>query len=214
VDNARDQTVNVALQFAQLVSLACHDLRTPLATASGFARTLQRLDDLEPPADRYVEMIGAATDQLAELLDFLSIAARIQDERFEPQLRAVNMREVAELAAARIEDGRASVEGDGGAEVRADHNWGAVALASMAEAARRHGGLDRITLTVSGAEVAIGPIVDSGGTVAIGEELLDFSAAVGTLVLRTSGATVELADDALRVRFPSPSAGDGTAAGP
>ena len=33
--------------FAQLVSLACHDLRTPLATATGFAHTLQRLDSLD-----------------------------------------------------------------------------------------------------------------------------------------------------------------------
>ena len=28
--------------FARLVSLACHDLRTPLATVHGFATTLSR----------------------------------------------------------------------------------------------------------------------------------------------------------------------------
>src|SRR4029453_9530307 len=58
--------------FANLGSLACHDLRTPLATASGFTRTLERLDTLEQPADRYVEMIGAAADQLASLLHLLA----------------------------------------------------------------------------------------------------------------------------------------------
>jgi len=30
-------------QFARLVMLACHDLRTPLATVHGFAHTLARL---------------------------------------------------------------------------------------------------------------------------------------------------------------------------
>ncbi len=194
----------VAPHFAQLVSLACHDLRTPLATASGFARTLERLDDLEPPADRYIEMIGAATDQLAELLDLLSVAARIQDQRYEPQLRTANARELAEAAAARIGDGRVTIDGDGGAEVRADPDWAAVALASIAEAARRHGGLEQIALSVAGVQVEIGPIVESAGPVAIGEELRDFAAAVGTLVLQTSGAGVVLQDGALVVRFPPP----------
>ena len=35
-------------EFARLVTLACHDLRTPLATVNGFAKTLVRggqLDD-------------------------------------------------------------------------------------------------------------------------------------------------------------------------
>ena len=38
--------------FARFVSLACHDLRTPLATVSGFARTLERLEleDSRPAA--------------------------------------------------------------------------------------------------------------------------------------------------------------------
>ena len=33
--------------FPRLVSLACHDLRTPLATVSGFAKTLARGGTLE-----------------------------------------------------------------------------------------------------------------------------------------------------------------------
>jgi signal transduction histidine kinase len=32
----------------KLVSLACHDLRTPLATVYGFARTITRADGLDP----------------------------------------------------------------------------------------------------------------------------------------------------------------------
>lgn len=188
--------------FAQLVSLACHDLRTPLATASGFARTLERLDDLGQPAGRYVEMVAAAADQMAELLDLLGAAARLEDGRFEPQLQPSNTRELADAAAQRLPDGAASVAGEG-APVEFDARWAAVSLGALAEAARRHGGLQEITLAVDGPTVEISPIVDRAGEIATGDELRDFPAAVGTRVLQAAGATVALDDDRLRVRFPT-----------
>jgi signal transduction histidine kinase len=189
--------------FAQLVSLACHDLRTPLATASGFARTIQRLDDIGQPGERYAGMIGSATDQMAELLDLLSAAARVEDERFEPQVQPTNARELADAAAGRLAEGAASVEGDGTA-VDVDPNWAAVSLSAVAEAARRHGGLDRIAFAVDGATVEIAPIVDGAGEIATGEELRDFAAAVGIKVLQAAGVVVQLDGDRLRVRFPEP----------
>ena len=70
--------------FPRLVSLACHDLRTPLATVAGFAHTLARLDELDPPADRYVEMMIAASGEMTELLDGLGLLARIEAGRYEP----------------------------------------------------------------------------------------------------------------------------------
>src|ERR687884_2055896 len=73
--------------FSRLVSLAAHDLRTPLATVSGFAKTLIRTGELEQPAARYVEMIEAASAQMVELLDELGVAARIESGRYEPTLR-------------------------------------------------------------------------------------------------------------------------------
>ena len=124
--------------FAQLVSLACHDLRTPLATASGFARTLQRLDQIEDPADRYVEMIGAAADQMAALLDLLSAAARVEDGRFEPDLRTVGSRDLADAAAKHVESGRMAIAGEG-ADVETDIHWATLSLSALAEAVRRHG---------------------------------------------------------------------------
>ena len=45
--------------FARLVSLACHDVRTPLATVHGFVKTLERTAELQPPADRYLEIYRA-----------------------------------------------------------------------------------------------------------------------------------------------------------
>jgi signal transduction histidine kinase len=187
--------------FVQLVSLACHDLRTPLATAAGFARTLERLDHIGQPAGRYVEMIGAATDQLADLLDQLAVLARIESGRYDPQLRATSTRELADAAAGDLEQERVSVVGDG-IEVRADPEWGAKSVSALAEAARRHGGLERITISVDGADVSIAPIVADAGPIAAGDDLKDFGAAVGARVLAAGGAHVELNGDALRVRFP------------
>jgi signal transduction histidine kinase len=189
--------------FAHLVSLACHDLRTPLATASGFARTLERLDDVGQPAGRYVEMIGAAADQMAELLDLLGAAARVEDGRFEPQPQPSNTRELADAAAQRLPEGAASVTGEG-APVEVDPKWTAVSLGTLAEAVRRHGGLGEISLAAEGSTIEISPIVAGAGEIATGENLRDFAAAVGARVLRASGATVELDGDRLRVRLPEP----------
>jgi signal transduction histidine kinase len=199
--------------FAKLISLACHDLRTPLATVTGFASTLQRLDEIEHPADRYVSMIAAAAEQMADLLDLLGAAARVEGGRFEPQLRVVDSRELAAAAADRLDEGRASVAGDG-THVQTDSEWATVSLSALAEAARRHGGLEQVTLTVDGATIAIAPIVDAAGPIAIGENLRDFPAAVAARVLRVTGVTVELDSEQLLVRFPPSSAGASTTAGP
>jgi signal transduction histidine kinase len=186
--------------FAQLVSLACHDLRTPLATASGFAHTLQRLDRIEEPAGRYAEMIGAAAVQMTHLLDLLGAAARIEGGRFEPQARDVDSRRLADEAAARM-DGRAAVEGRG-ATVQLDPAWGQTALAALGVCIRRHGALERVAFAVDGPEVAIGPVGDGVGRIALGDDLKDFGAAVATRVLPAMGAELELAGEQLVVRLP------------
>ena len=52
-------------RFATLVELACHDLRTPLATVSGFAKTLLAADAAAGREARFVEMIDEAAGQMA-----------------------------------------------------------------------------------------------------------------------------------------------------
>ena len=94
-----DENATADNPFARLVSLACHDLRTPLATVVGFAHTLTRQGGLEEPAGRYVEMIGAAAGQLGELVDELSLGARIEAGRYDPVLREVDSLELARKAA-------------------------------------------------------------------------------------------------------------------
>ncbi len=99
-------------QFAGLVGIACHDLRTPLATVHGFARTLQRTP-LGEPHDRYVEMIDAASLQITELLEELALVARIELGRYEPMLDIVDSLELAVEAAAELPDDPVNVTGTG-----------------------------------------------------------------------------------------------------
>jgi signal transduction histidine kinase len=186
--------------FAQLVSLACHDLRTPLATASGFAHTLQRLDSLEEPAGRYVDMIGAASEQMAELLDLLGAAARIEAGRFDAQAREADSKELVDGAVARLE-GHAVADG-GGSSVQVDPRWAETSLAALAECVRRHGALEQVTLAVDGPTISVGPVGVRVGAIALGDDLKDFGAAVGSRVLDAMGAELQLDGERLVVRLP------------
>ena len=82
--------------------LACHDLRTPLATVHGFAHTLARDEGLDETSARYVGMIGTASEQIGELIDQLSVVSRLEAGRYDPPLRSVETLELARAAAARL----------------------------------------------------------------------------------------------------------------
>src|SRR3981081_2814735 len=60
--SGRDSDASLPL----LVSLAAHDLRTPLATIHGFAQTLVRMGDLGQPQQRYMETTETAEPHAAE----------------------------------------------------------------------------------------------------------------------------------------------------
>jgi signal transduction histidine kinase len=188
--------------FARLVSLACHDLRTPLATAHGFAKTLIRLGGLEPPRDRYVEIMSEATQQLGDLIDLLSLAARVESGRYEPDLRDVDSAELAQTAAGRIGNGRASVRGSG-SPVRVEPVAAETAVFALAYCALRHGGLEAVTLTVDGAEIAVAPIVPGAAAIVLGQDLRDLGAAVAVRLVAALGGSTELDGDVLRVRLPA-----------
>src|SRR4029079_15322676 len=90
-------------RFPRVVSLACHDLRTPLATIYGFARTLTRADGLDERSERFLAMIEEASEQMTGLLDERGAAARIQAGRWEPGVREVDTLELATSDDERIE---------------------------------------------------------------------------------------------------------------
>jgi signal transduction histidine kinase len=183
--------------FARLVSLAAHDLRTPLATVHGFARTIQRTAKLEAPLDRYVEMITAAAAQMTDLLETMSLAARIEGERYEPVLAETDTLALTEAAAADGEGVRA--EGTGAA-IETDNDAMQRSLAALASCARRHGGFDEVTLTVDGPDVRLSP-VGQAAPILLGEELRDLGAAVAVRTVEALGGSVERADDALLIRL-------------
>jgi signal transduction histidine kinase len=187
--------------FPKLVSLAAHDLRTPLATVSGFAKTLIRTEELEEPASRYLGMIEAASEQMVELLDELGLAARIEAGRYEPSLREVDTVDLARQAAAALGEDRVRAGGEGG-RVRVDLEATQRGVSALAQCALRHGGVELVDVTATGAELTIAPITPASAPVVLGEDLRDLGAAVAVRLIRALGGSVELDGETLHVRLP------------
>jgi signal transduction histidine kinase len=179
--------------FARLTSLAVHDLRTPLATIFGFARTMQRGAELEPPLSRYVEMIIAASEQMTELLEELGLAARIAGDRYEPVLVDVDTLELARAAVPEAEGNGETITTDPPTVQRA--------LALLALCATRHGGVDQVSVHVDGAELTLAPVTEAAAPVILGENMKDLGAAVAVSALRALGGTVEVSGEALRIKL-------------
>jgi signal transduction histidine kinase len=188
--------------FSRLVSLAAHDLRTPLATINGFAQTLARTGDLDPPNDRYIDMIVQASGQLAELLDELGLAARIEGERYEPNLQSIDTLELARAAQEQLGEERVNVAGDGG-RVEVDVESTLRGVSALVQAALRHGGLDEVNVTADGHTIAIRPVTDSSGAVVTGADLRDLGAAVAVRLVVALGGSVELDGETVVVRLPT-----------
>jgi signal transduction histidine kinase len=188
--------------FPRLVSLAAHDLRTPLATIHGFAQTLVRIGGLEEPKDRYVEMIVAAARQLTELLDELSLAVRIEGDRFEPNLQPIDTLELARGAADELGPERVRVEGEGG-QVRVDVVAMRRGVAALVQAALRHGGLDEVECRADGATLRIAPVTASAADVLLGVDLRDLGSAVAVRLVEALGGSLERDGDAVTVLLPT-----------
>jgi len=194
-DNATEET-----RFARLVSLACHDLRTPLATVVGFAHTLTRQGELEEPAARYVGMIAAAAEQLGELVDELSLGARIEAGRYDPVRREADTLELARAAARQLGEERVAVSGEGAA-IETDVDATERSVAALAQCALRHGGLEQVGLEVQGAQLELSPVTKSSAPVLLGDELRDLGAAVAGIAIRAQGGSLELDGETLTIRL-------------
>ena len=182
----------MADDFSHLVSLACHDLRTPLATVSGFAKTMLRMDDLdEDKRLRYLGLIDISAGELAELLDLLSLAARIEGGRYDPVLR-----ESDSLALA--PDGATGA----GAVVQVDPEPVERALAALDRAAARHGGVET-TVAVDGPRVTIEPVTAAAAPIVLGETAKDLGAVVAVRLVCALGGDVTLDGERLTVLLPS-----------
>jgi signal transduction histidine kinase len=188
--------------FARLVSLACHDLRTPLATVQGFAKTLIRVDVEPDKSARYLGMIDEASEELAGLTDRLSLAARIEGGRYEPVLREVDSLELVRAA-------EPSATGEGGA-VSVDADAVERAIGDLARAAARHGGAPP-AVVVDGAVVRLRPVPADAAAVVLGDDQKDLGAAVAVLLVRALGGDVAYEDETVSVHLPT--GGDSPPAG-
>jgi two-component system phosphate regulon sensor histidine kinase PhoR len=78
----RDVTEERALETlrSDFVATASHELRTPMTSISGAARTLLRHGDQLPPQRHldFLEMIVAESDRLARIVDQILVASRIE----------------------------------------------------------------------------------------------------------------------------------------
>jgi signal transduction histidine kinase len=188
-------------RLAELVSVACHDILTPLATVYGFARTLEQLP-LEDPAPRYLEMVGAASSQIDELVDQLRLVARIESGKYEPVLEERDSLELAHEADARLEADRVNVSGRG-APVLVDPQPVARALSQLARAAARFGGYESVDLEVDGATLVLSPLSRTARPVVLGEEARELAAPAAALLVEAIGGGLEARDDALVISLPS-----------
>jgi signal transduction histidine kinase len=184
-----------AERFPRIVSLACHDLRTPLAVVYGFARTLTKSEGQDERTARYLAMIETAAEQMTELLDELGVAARVMGGRFEPTPREVDLVELLGT-----DDPRIVVVGTG-ATVETDADAAGNALRSLALAALRFGPVEQVRFTVDGRLVELSPVTAAASPIVTGEELRDLGALVARLVLDALAVSIVLDGEKLQVRF-------------
>jgi signal transduction histidine kinase len=180
-------------RFSRVVSLACHDLRTPLATIYGFSRTLTRAGDLDDRTMRFLGMIEQASEPMTELLDELGVAARIQGGRWEP-----GMVEADTLELARFDDERIVAEGEGEA-IETEAVSVERALHSLAIAAARYGPVEWVTWRVQGRQLELSPITAEAAPVVTAESVRDLGSIVARIVIEELGGRIELDGETLRI---------------
>jgi hypothetical protein len=142
-------------------------------------------------------MIVAASDQMRDLLETLAVAVRIEGGRYEPVLAEADTLELAREAANSVDGAR--TEGQG-TTIDTDGETLTRSLAALASCARRHGGVDEVTLAVHGREIALSPLGEASAVI-VGEDLKDLGAAVAVRAVRALGGSAEVEGDTLRVRL-------------
>ena len=183
-------------RFSRIVSLACHDLRTPLATVYGFARTLERGGELDERSLRFVTMISQASEQMTSLLDELGVAARIEGGRFEPGLV-----EADTVALATSDDERIATGGSGETietEPAAGRAWprGARDRGDPLRPGRAGDVVGRRALARAQPRS-----IEAAAPVVLGDEVRDLGSLVARIVIEQLGGSLALDGETLRVQL-------------
>jgi signal transduction histidine kinase len=193
------------IHLGRLMSAIAHDLRTPLATIYGFAKTIERSGGLDERQERFLGLIIAAATDMDRMIENVSTVGHIAEERM-----TVDSGPVASdaLAAAALEaiperaDGRRVVLRPGsGALVETDADRAARAVALVAEAALRlEPSRQEAYLQPDGTSIRSGPFSEQllPGLEARGR---DVPVETARIVLAHLGATLVTEGEELVARF-------------
>ena len=176
--------------FERLVELACHDLRTPLATVNGFTKTILRAGELTEI--RFVGLIDEAAAEMAVLVDQVSLAARIAEGRYDPHLVEADTLELAAASGTPASGEGAPVETDAETVVQS--------LTALAAAAVRFGEGEPVW-KVAGRELRLEPVAPSAVEALDGSAAKDVGALVARAAIAALGGCVEPDGESLRVRL-------------
>lgn len=127
--------------YPLLLRSLAHDLRTPLATMYGFAKTIERLGDLDERQVRFLRLIQGAGEDLDRLVGHAAAIGHALTPGREPEVESFTPRLLADRVVAALpprEDGRrvGVVATDGGA-IETDGERASRAIALIADAGLR-----------------------------------------------------------------------------
>jgi hypothetical protein len=180
-----------------LVVDACHDLRTPLAAAFGFARTIERMGGVTGDNAMYLRQVIEATEELEQLIAALSAVAH--GERGTLRLRPHEV-DLGELTLEAAEGSGHALERDAVAgTISTDPARAVTALVWLAAPLADAPAASERTWRIAAPDtVAFGPLAG------LDAELFarDLRAYAGRKVLGLLDAAVTVEDERLTVRFP------------
>jgi hypothetical protein len=190
-----------SLGFPEQISSACHDLRTPLASAYGFARTLERLGAVSGEHARYLSLVVEAGEEMGRLIDCLALIARAQDGRLVLERAPVDSAELAAEAVRLVPGDRLAAEGAGTA-IEVDRARAVSGLAWLAEAVARAAPGDQPLGVEARADgtFALGP-VPAVTADRIADGTGDLRALAALAVARAHGGTLAREGDCIVLRL-------------
>jgi len=99
---------------SEFVSTASHEMRTPLTTIIGVAKSLRQPQFAEDTAlrEEFLGRLEGQGDRLLQLVDQLLQTARLEGRRAEPQIESFDFPTLAQEAAGRIDPSQMNVELD------------------------------------------------------------------------------------------------------
>lgn len=162
------ERARLAAARQDLLSSVGHDLRTPLAAMRSAVESLQ--DGLAPDPDRYLALVGAQIDTLAELVDQLFEYARVESGGEPAPVERVSVAELADEAAEALEPSavrrhvKLDVRADGPAVVVGSPSRLSRVLRNLLDNALRHtppDGIVRVEVTTGARQIRV-RVVDTG----------------------------------------------------